>query len=104
MVANIKDCDEVIREARTEGCVLIVKNCHESYKQPNYLRISFSKVETKILTSCYPSYKWGYMLAKSVRDWFSSLSFNEDMGFLEDSDFERVIILSKQNLCFHLIN
>ena len=87
--AAIKDCDHIIQAARTEGCLLIVKDCQESYKQPNYLRISFSRVETKILTSCYPSYKWGYMLAKAVRDWFPPLSFNADMGFSDDSDSKR---------------
>ena len=87
--AAIKDCDHIIQAARTEGCLLIVKDRQESYKQPNYLRISFSRVETKILTSCYPSYKWGYMLAKAVRDWFPPLSFNADMGFSDDSDSKR---------------
>ena len=86
--AAIKGCDQLIREAQTEPCLLIVKDCEESYKQPNYLRISFSKVETKILTSCYPSYKLGYMLAKSVREWFPPLSCNEDSGSSDDSGSE----------------
>ena len=87
--AAVKGCDQLIREAGTEGCLLIVKDCEESNKQSTYLRISFSKIETKILTSCYPSYKLGYMLAKSVREWFPSLSINDEIFSSEGSDSEQ---------------